>query len=190
MSNSTDGLSQSPEKRKSASSKIEAISLHSPEETSESIHKETNPCSFGPQIKTLVLQQSTLTACNAAMQKLMDQLRLTLEERDFLIPLFRNEFDRQMPQIITNIGLIALLQLIGERARKNFRSNGLSPENAEDLGQKVTLNIFKTLVGPQGNAGAWVSKIVERVFIDHLRAIEKDKKVMDRAKDERRAVGI
>ena len=126
-----------------------------------------------------------------AFDRLVKQLRLQPEEIEGFARNFRSELERQIPELMTVIGVTAALPLIGERSRKHFLfGKKESPETAEDLGHEVVAKVLKAIRGgwPHGNVGAWLATIRNHVFVDHLRIKKRERDTFrdfdDQAPDE------
>ncbi|WP_020472330.1 sigma factor [Zavarzinella formosa] len=143
-------------------------------------------------VKSLGESPLFVEAYHEIMSRLSIRPSLTAEQQAAMLPLFMDELERRLPQILIVLGVSTLAPSLGEQTRKLLRSKGESRHTAEDLGQEFAVKILKALFGtwPRRNVGAWLSAIRRHVIVDHLRGGERDRKLFARAKDERRAVGV
>src|SRR5580704_11933146 len=106
-----------------------------------------------------------------AIDDVLNCFVLNQDERDGVVGSFESEFDRRFPQILKRELIVAMLPSIRRSAEGFFRSNRVPFPDAEDLGGKVVVKILTRLSrgAPNGNPGAFVSKLRERVLIDYWR---------------------
>jgi RNA polymerase sigma factor (sigma-70 family) len=68
---------------------------------------------------------------------------------------------------------MAVMPSVQDRAISFFRSKGIPPWDAEDLGGELGVRIVKFLSGrwPRGNFGAWVAKTTRNLAYDYFRKV-------------------
>jgi hypothetical protein len=111
-------------------------------------------------------------ACAKAVQSVVAELNVTMEEQRRTLAGSGAEAEQHAPQIVTVLCLLALLPVIEARAFKHFRHKRReSHHDAEELSQATALKVLKSLTGnwPRGNVGAWLKAVRDNVHRDHLR---------------------